>query len=115
MNQQQNTVANPFEGQGGSFYINPKGSNTLKRDRNAPAPFAVLSDVEKAARIHAVPKHLMSEKDRADHLARLALPATETVTNSSQQSATSSAEPAAGSPAAAEATDKPAATKKGSK
>jgi hypothetical protein len=65
---------NPFEGQGGCFYLNPNGSNELKRDRNELTPFHALTDEQKAARINAVPADLMGVKERGDAFARLTLP-----------------------------------------
>ena len=63
----------PFEGQGGSFYINPAGSNTLKRNRDDEVPFGALSNVEKYARIMAVPASKMTERDRENRIAAIGL------------------------------------------
>ena len=68
---------NPLEGQGGSFYINPKGSNTLKRDRNFDVPFDALSRLEKHARISAIPLAHISDRDRAVRIGAIGLTADE--------------------------------------
>lgn len=64
---------NPFPGQGGAYYINPKGSNTLKRDRNADVPFGALTKVEQYERIKAIPASLISERDREARISALGL------------------------------------------
>lgn len=68
-------AVNPFEGQGGSFYINPAGSNTLKRDLNEPVPFEALSKLEKHARLVAIAKEHISDRDRAARIGSLGLTA----------------------------------------
>ncbi len=106
---------NPFEGQGGSFYINPKGSNTLKRDRNFDVPFDALSKVEKHARLVAIPADLISDRDRAARIGGLGLTAEDhaaiAATNSSAK-APSSAEPTVAASAAPVAEAAPAVTNK---
>lgn len=66
---------NPFAGQGGSYYINPNGSNTLKRNRNDVQPFSTLTNEEKYKRLVAVPAGAISERDRAERIAGLGLTA----------------------------------------
>lgn len=65
----------PFAGQGGSYYINPNGSNTLKRNRDDAQPYSTLSAEDKYKRLVAVPAGAISERDRAERIAALGLTA----------------------------------------
>lgn len=106
---------NPFAGQGGSYYINPNGSNTLKRNRNDVQPFSTLTNEEKYKRLVAVPAGAITERDRAERIASLGLTAEQIASLNSSLAASTSADPAAANAAAGKATDAPATGKKGGK
>ena len=102
-----------FAGQGGSFYFNPNGSRTLKRDRNEPVPFDALPPVDRARRVLAIPGDKISERDRAERIKALNLTAEQhaELNNSTTTQSESPAEASASAGAGA-AVDKP---KKGGK
>lgn len=94
---------NPFAGQGGSYYINPKGSNTLKRNRDDPAPFLSLSPLEKARRI------VTDVTDPADRAARIAALNLTAEDQAALNSMTPSVQVTGNPPAASAAGDEPSA------
>lgn len=66
---------NPFAGEGGSFYLDPNGSNVIERDRNEPTPFDALTKLEKYARLDDIPKALISDRDREARIGAIGLTA----------------------------------------
>ena len=102
----------PFLGQGGSFYFNPTGSRTLRRNRDDVVPYGALSNVEQARRVMShkvatpdaqgfVPAGCVSEKQRADLLAQINLTADDLAEmNSPKTPVAAPADAAEGSPAA---------------
>ena len=114
----------PFLGQGGSFYFNPIGSRTLRRNRDDVVPYGALSKVEQARRVmsHKVvtpdaqgfmPAGGVSEKHRADLLAQINLTDADYVELNTPLKTVLSVDPVAASAVTGETSTDPAKKKVG--